>query len=157
MLAPAKRMLPPRTRNGLIAAVLAAGLIAPSRQQPVAGKCYEMTRGPWRPAMDVGEDSVFSAVPRRVRFTTARSSRWWRDSAAFAVEPLSGRTVHGPGAWRWRREGRELSVLWSTGYSGVTAELSIDGDTLRGTARTFWDFGRDPQEALLTAAPISCL
>ena len=45
-----------------------------------------------------------------------------------------------PGYPQWKRVGADVVVLgWSDGFSGVTARMQIQGDTLRGVARTFSD------------------
>jgi hypothetical protein len=122
----------------------------------VLGRCYHLRLSMWEPYMSLGEDSTYIQVPRVVQFTARPHDMPWGDANAMRLEPARGvgYSVHGPGAWHTASD--SIYVVWTTGFSGVTADLGIRSDTLRGTATTFWDSGRAQQRARLTGVPIAC-
>lgn len=120
---------------------------------PVYRRCYNLRVGAWLPPLALGADSVFLAVPQSVQFSPSPYDAPWAGAVSMRVEPLgSGRW--GSGAWSSR--GDTVTVLWSTGLSGVSGELIARQDTLRGSLTTFWDFGREQQRAPVTAVHIPC-
>ncbi|HEV3052807.1 MAG TPA: HEAT repeat domain-containing protein [Longimicrobium sp.] len=130
----------------------------------IAGACYAFRRGPWQPPMELGLDSVFSTPPAQVRFLPTLAGVAGKDDGG-PGEPRFVAERLGPSAWpAWRNgtwrpapEGQALEMGWSNGFSGVALDLRVEeGGTMRGTARTFWDFGREPQTAEVTADRIPC-
>jgi hypothetical protein len=120
----------------------------------LAGACYDLSLGPWHPAQELREDSIYIAPPSRVRFDTARIERW--RSEGFALRPAPGAlpSVHRHAFWR--SVGDSVELLWSTGFSGLRMTLGGRPGELRGRARTFWDFGRTPTTADATARRVPC-
>jgi hypothetical protein len=92
----------------------------------------------------------------RVQFSTVKNERnAGGPPFVLRVEPMDGRySVHGPGTWQYW--GDVIKVAWSTGFSGLTMQLSSARDTLTGTASTFWDFPRPTQTARVRGSPIPC-
>jgi HEAT repeat protein len=123
----------------------------------VAERCYALARGPWTPSLDIGVDSTFSAAPAVVRFTThpAGASGARRE---FMAVPANGAGSHVLPAATWSAPASDsLSIVWSTGFSGVSMALRILPDsTLRGTATPFWDFPREKQSAEVTGTRVEC-
>ena len=124
---------------------------------PIAGRCYHLSMSPWQPPLNIGNDDMFVTPPMNIRFSTVKyfaglsqAELWLR------ITPTNGDeySIHGSGAWRAERD--RLQLEWSTGFSGLTMDLSMAGDTLAGTANTFWDFPRDQQEARVIGEPIAC-
>jgi hypothetical protein len=121
---------------------------------PVGGQCYELTRGEWDPRGELGEDSLFTVVPRRIRFTT-RLMPQRRDGPRWMEIERTGESDRWTtGSWRATDAGIEL--VWSNGFSGVRVLLTAAASRLDGTARTFWDFSRDSQSATVTGVRIPC-
>jgi HEAT repeat protein len=124
---------------------------------PVAGRCFRLALSPWQEPLALGEDTVFTTLPAFVRFSTVKYERRTVDeSPSLRVEPALGHSysIHGPGAWLPQADSSE--VIWSTGFSGVTMKLGVVNDSLRGVARTFWDFPRDGQTSRVLGIPVHC-
>ena len=121
--------------------------------ESVAG-CYALRFDDWIPREDLGPDTCFVSVPLTVELTL---TPWKGSPNRFVVRPTGGSSasVHHINVWSITAE-RTLSVAWSTGFSGVEAELGPRGDVLQGTARTFWDFPRTTQWARVTARRTAC-
>jgi hypothetical protein len=108
--------------------------------------------------MELGADENFSTPPTRVRLGKGHvrqpksTQGKWR-----ALEPAPGAkpSIHSYSHWNFLDTG-EISLLWSTGFSGLTMVVSIQGEQLIGTAETFWDFPRPKQKAKVQLRKISC-
>jgi hypothetical protein len=113
--------------------------------------CYDVVLQNWHPALNLGEDAVFTMPPRTIELTSLVGRR--RD---FLARPVVRESKWLPfGSWEVTPE-RTLSLTWSNGFSGVVAELGPQGETLTGRAYTFWDFPRLTQWAAVTAVRVSC-
>jgi len=129
----------------------------------VAGRCYSLSRGPWKPRLELGIDTIYIRIPAMVRFDTRRVLDPFGepdDPIEMWLLPATGAryTVHGPGKWHSTVSGREVSVRLTTGFSGLTMSLVARdaGATLTGEARSFWDFGRKTQKASISGKRIAC-
>jgi hypothetical protein len=120
----------------------------------LAGVCYDLSLGPWRPRPLAGPDSIYIAPPSRVRFDTVRSERS-PDRFALATPPGALPSVHRYAWWR-PVDGDRVELLWSTGYSGLRMTLGGAQGELRGEARAFWDFPSDPLTADAVARRVAC-
>ena len=147
----------PRTRGGRAgrdsALAQARSLIA-SR---LVGKCFAVSRGPYRPAMDIGLDSVYGNPPKTIAFLADPSGfpAYREYEARIALANGSPPSV-GVGLWSWDLGADSLRAAWSTGFSGVGLSAGWEGDGLRGTIRPFWDFPRQQQEAEVHLTPVEC-
>jgi hypothetical protein len=133
-------------------ATVVAQALAPSQ---LAGACYDILMGPWRqPTDQLRADSIFIAPPSRVRFDTARSER--QPDRFVLSTPLGALpSVHRMAYW-WPLGSDSVALVWSTGYSGLRMRLGGEPAELRGEARAFWDFPRDPLTAGVTARRVLC-
>lgn len=124
--------------------------------QPPA--CMDLSLGEWKPAMDIGGDSLYLAPPPRVYFDTVPYTR----GAMVAGDdrrlvPARGAlpSVHRIAVWRPSTDGG-IEVIWSSGFSGLRGVLQREGDGWTGQVRSFWDFGRPVQEAQIRGTVVSC-
>jgi hypothetical protein len=120
----------------------------------LAGACYDLSVGSWRPAPLRGADTIYIAPPSRVRFDTVRAERS-SDRFAMTTAPGALPSVHRFAIW-WPVGGDSVGLIWSTGFSGLRMKLGGQPDELRGEAEAFWDFPRDPLTAEVTARRVSC-
>jgi len=127
---------------------------------PLANGCYRLQLAKWEPTMDIGEDTIFSTPPSVVFFSRLKNE-WFasgRGNVSYRILPTNGAhlTVHGPGYWTPTARVDSVSVVWTTGFSGLTMSLAVTSDTLSGSAQTFWDFGRTRQAAKVLGVRVPC-
>ena len=143
--------------------VAGAGLAlacASNRQSPndtsVAG-CYRIEVRDWRPVLDLRNDVIFLRPPAVVELVEQPTpSRLLRGGFLMRPAPGIAPTVHRHQAW-FRSGAQGLRLMWTTGFSGVEAELEPIGQgRYQGTARSRWDFERQRQTSEITATPVSC-
>jgi hypothetical protein len=120
-----------------------------SRSGPVVVEkpsgCFSVAMTNYSPAMNLGEDEVFVRFPTRIALgeepVDGVADRWrvspGPDTPSEIVNMMRG--------WWEHTEGGGVKIVWTNGFSGVGLELA--GGTLRGQAKTFWDFGRPEQSA----------
>ena len=51
---------------------------------------------------------------------------------------------------------KKIEIVFTTGTSGLEMQLTVQGETLQGNAKTFWDFLRRRQTAHIIAHKINC-
>jgi hypothetical protein len=117
--------------------------------------CYQLRVTNWQPPLQLGGDLQFVLPPDRIHLTLERPERAWR-KGSYVVTPAPGSrdTIYTSG--EWLVSGGRVEILWTTGFSGLTMELSAGRNGLRGTARTFWDFPRPTQTAAVEGTPVPC-
>ena len=118
--------------------------------------CYELTMSAWRPTMNLGEDRVFITPPHRVQLFAERGTQGW-EKDGYIVKPAPGvaPSIH-RGSY-WLPKGPQLiEIVWTTGFSGLSMTLKIDGEVLRGTSQSFWGFPRKRQVADVVARKVDC-
>jgi hypothetical protein len=118
--------------------------------------CYELTLSAWRPNLNLGEDAVFITPPHRVELLAERGTQGW-ESHGFIVRPAPGvpASIHRGSYWLPKGP-RSIEVVWTTGLSGLVMELTINGEELKGKAKTHWDFLREQQKADVVARKVEC-
>lgn len=117
----------------LVMLVSVAGVARAQRVRPAVAGCYAFFDQAGRPASE-----SLSWAPATARL----------DSSGRAVKLTpkfdEGRQS-GPGAYRWSlvSPGDSVHVMFHNGFSGTAFLLAQvpSGDTLRGRAREYWDFG----------------
>lgn len=114
--------------------------------------CYVVSFGEWVPKEDLGSDSGFVTAPQNIELTTEPNKY---GTLTVRPAPGSGGTLHRFATWRVTPKGTVV-LAWSTGFSGLTAELGPTAGGLRGRAKTFWDFPRGAQVASVSARRIGC-
>jgi len=118
--------------------------------------CHELGTLNWRPDLKLGEDAEFITPPRRIQILAEHGSKGFEQDG-YLVRPAPGvhRSIHR--ASYWVPEGpKAIEVVWTTGFSGLTMRLNLEGETLRGKATTFWDFPRREQTAEVVAHKVDC-
>jgi len=127
---------------------------------PLASACYGLQLGKWDPVLNIGDDSEFSTPPAVVSFSRVKSEGFgsYGGKVSYRVLPTNGArmSVHGPGFWTPQTRTDSVSIVWTTGFSGLTMSLGVTTDTLSGTARTFWDFPRTRQTAKVLGVRVAC-
>jgi hypothetical protein len=138
---------------GLTLVVTAEGVHG---QDLVPTGCFDLEMGAWTPEIRLGADSLVMAPPHRIRLGAEPGKGIANREVGRSLEAAPGvnPSVHRVRFWDGTRE--ELSLVWSTGFSGVRMQLEPEGGSLVGTARTFWDLPREVQSASVTAVPIPC-
>lgn len=125
------------------------------KPESVAG-CYELGVLKWQPDLHLGEDAVFITPPQRIQILAERGTRGF-ESNGYLVRPAPGvaPSIHRMSYWE-PTGAKTIRVAWTTGFSGLTMQLSVEGNTLKGKAETFWDFTRARQTARISAPKIDC-
>jgi hypothetical protein len=118
--------------------------------------CYELSLSDWRPKMDLGDDAPFVTPPHRIELSAERGTHGW-EAEGFLVKPAPGIEpkidIH---SYWLPKSARSIEIVWTTGFSGVTMALTIQGSDMQGQAQTFWDFTRDRQQADVVARRVKC-
>ena len=128
----------------------------PARAAAIAG-CYDLRLGEWSPPMSIGGDSVFLQPPSRIELATTKGTVRGGRVRGYALHPAPGarRSVHRYAYWSVDDSVR-IRLVWTNGLSGVRIMLRPHGDTLRGTAESFWDFERPTQTTGAVASRVMC-
>jgi len=133
----------------------------PKREQEVVKPeniqgCYELTLSPWRPNLRIGEDFKFITPPHRVQLFAERGTQGWEQDG-YIVKPAPGvpSSIHRGSYWLPKKE-HWIEILWTTGFSGLSMDLRVEGDVMRGEAKSFWDFPRQQQKADVVARKVDC-
>lgn len=142
----------------LLAALTSVPPLPVSAQQDRVAGCYDLYLGEWRPPAP-NADSTYFALPARVRLSTDPGQGIFGQRHEFTVEVVPGAmpSMHRYSWWRLIGDDR-IEIVWSTGFTGVEAELSrVSADTLRGEGVTFTDvYPSTNHRATLTAVRVRC-
>lgn len=125
------------------------------RPETVQG-CYELGALSWKPDLKLGEDEVFITPPQRIQILAERGSIGFeRNGYLVRAAPGFPKSIHR--ASYWEPTGPEtIEVVFTTGTSGLSMRLKVEGETLRGKAKTHWDFPRRDQAAQVIAHKADC-
>lgn len=118
--------------------------------------CYRLGILNWRPDLKLGEDEVFITPPLRIQLLTERGSNGLEKNG-YLVRPAPGTPPSVHRASYWRPTGpNAIEVVFTTGTSGLSMQLKLEGEALTGKAKTHWDFLRRHQTAHVLAPKIDC-
>jgi len=137
----------------VIPLAIALSLASSASTRSLAG-CYELQLFPWRPAIALGEDSIFVSPPPRVELTTTPDHTW--NERGFKVIPTGGVSDSIFKHPYWTSDSDQVHIVWTTGFSGFGMDLRERGNKLEGTAYTHWDFTRPRQTSDVVATKASC-
>lgn len=118
--------------------------------------CYELALSHWEPHLDLGADQSFITPPQRVRLSTEPGPNGI-EIRGYLLKPVPADkpSIHRWSFWKPEAD-RNVFLVWTTGFSGLTMTLHPEGTDLKGQAKTFWDFGRIEQRADVLARKIEC-
>jgi hypothetical protein len=118
--------------------------------------CYELGALSWKPDLKIGEDEVFITPPQRIQLLAEPGSVGFEKNG-YLVRPAPGfpKSIHRASYWESTGP-RTIEVVFTTGFSGLSMKLKVEGETLRGEAKTHWDFPRRKQSAQVNARKIEC-
>ena len=119
--------------------------------------CYEIALSEWKPDLRLGEDAKFITPPSRISLSMERGSRGF-EAEGYLLRPAPGGQPSIHRSSFWKIDGTDtITLVWTTGFSGLEMKLHLEGDTLKGQAGTFWDFPRTRQKAEVVARRIGCV
>lgn len=154
--------MPPLPKRSLaLLVLLTSPSAAPAQEVPIriaemAG-CYDLRLGEWSPPMALGGDTVFLQPPSRIELDTTMGTVRGGRVRGYGLQPAPGArpSVHRYAYWTVS-DSLGVRLVWTNGLSGVRMLLQPQGNTLRGTAETFWDFDRPKQTTGAVASPVAC-
>lgn len=118
--------------------------------------CYELGALSWKPDVKLGEDEVFITPPQRIQLMVEPGSVG-SEKNGYLVRPAPGLPKSIYRASYWQSTGpRTIQIVFTTGFSGLSMNLELEGETLRGEAKTHWDFPRRKQTAQVNARKTEC-
>jgi hypothetical protein len=118
--------------------------------------CYQLETLNWKPDLKLGEDEVFITPPQRIQILAERGSIGFEKNGYLVrAAPGSPKSIHRASYWEPTGP-KTIDIVFSTGTSGVSMRLKVEGDILRGKAKTHWDFPRRDQTAQVIAHKIDC-
>lgn len=141
---------------GLVMACASSSQLRNDADAGIAG-CYRIELTEWRPALDLRNDVIFLTPPPVVELVDEpTTSRLLRGGHLMRPAPGVEPTIHKHQAW-FRSGADGLRLVWTTGFSGLEAELEPGGrGSYEGTAHSRWDFERQRQTSGITATPVRC-
>jgi hypothetical protein len=121
--------------------------------------CYRLELSAWKPNLHLAQAEMkYITPPSRIELSLEHQRNEFDpkndDFQIYPATPTEG-SIHQLTGWKVNQN-RFIDLYWSTGFSGLSMRLHQDKNYLRGTAYTFWDFGRTQQTADVVAIPISC-
>jgi hypothetical protein len=117
--------------------------------------CYQVVLGKWEPTLELREDSIFVIPPMRIELKRELGSSAF-EKHGWLVRPAPGVPASVHRFSYFRLVGDSLSLVWTTGFSGLTMKVAIASDTMHGQAHSFWDFDRRKQTAVVRLVRNSC-
>lgn len=118
--------------------------------------CYDLGVLSWKPDLKLGEDEVFITPPQRIQLMSEHGSVGFEKNG-YIVRPAPGIPGSIHRASYWESTGpRTIEIVFTTGTSGLSMKLKVDGEALRGEAKTHWDFPRKEQTAQVNARKTQC-
>jgi hypothetical protein len=125
------------------------------RPEAIQG-CYDLPALSWKPDLKLGEDEDFITPPQRIQILADHGSVGLEKNG-YLVRPAPGfpKSIHRASYWEATGP-RAIEVVFTTGTSGLSMKLKVEGETLRGIAITHWDFPRRKQTAHVNAHKIEC-
>lgn len=119
--------------------------------------CYDLGTLNWRPDLKLDKDeAVFITPPERIELLAERGTQG-REKNGYLVRPAPGVTQSVHRSTYWMPTGpKKIEIVFTTGTSGLEMQLTVQGETLQGKAKTFWDFLRRRQTAHSIAHKINC-
>jgi hypothetical protein len=125
------------------------------RPETIQG-CYEIGALSWKPDLKLGEDEVFITPPQRIQILAERGSIGFEKNG-YLVRAAPGfpKSIHRASYWEPTGP-KTIEVVFTTGTSGLSIRLKVEGETLRGKAKTHWDFLRRHQTAQVIGHKTDC-
>ena len=120
--------------------------------------CYELKLGRWWP-WSFGGDNVFVTPPSKIELLPVQGTDGFEKDELLIrrTPPPQVNTAGRRRASYWQVKSKnDVELIWTTGFSGVTLNLSKDGDNLRGWAHPFFDFPTSPRIMHVTARRFPC-
>jgi hypothetical protein len=119
--------------------------------------CYELGALNWKPDLQLDKDeAVFITPPERVELLAERGTQG-KEKNGYLVRAAPGFTKSVHRSTFWMPTGpKKIEVVFTTGTSGLEMQLTVQGETLQGKAKTFWDFRRTRQTAQVNARKTEC-
>jgi hypothetical protein len=124
---------------------------------PVAVQgCYKLNLSAWAPSILSEEDVKYVTPPKRIQLL-AEPSAGGLEKKAYIVRPAPGTpaSIHRYAFWKPTGP-NTIYIAWTTGYSGLTMNLTSQSDVLQGRALTFWDYTKKYQTAVVSARKFEC-
>lgn len=119
--------------------------------------CYELGALNWKPDLQLDKDeAVFVTPPERIELLAKRGNEG-REKNGYLVRPAPGVTQSVHRSTYWMPTGpKRIEIVFTTGTSGLEMQLTAQGETLQGKAKTFWDFLRRSQTAQVISHKVDC-
>jgi hypothetical protein len=120
--------------------------------------CYELKLGRWWP-WSFGGDNEFVTPPSKIELLAIQGTEGFETEGFLirGIPPSQGNTIGRRRASFWQAKSKnDVGLTWTTGFSGVTLNLSRHGNDLRGWAHPFFDFPTSPRIMHVTAQRIPC-
>ncbi len=120
--------------------------------------CYKLKLGRWWP-WSFGGDNEFVTPPSKIELLAIQGTEGFETEGFLirGIPPAQVNTIGRRRASFWQVKSKnDVELIWTTGFSGVTLNLSKHGDDLRGWAHPFFDFPTSPRIMHITAPRIAC-
>jgi hypothetical protein len=119
-------------------------------------RCYALRTGEWSPPPGQQLD-VTHVPPPAIRLDTSRVEGAIERVGRRLTPGIPELSLSGSIIPSWARVAPDsLELLWSSGYEGVFVMLREQGDSVRGSARAFTDYGSQAF-APVTGRRVPCL
>jgi len=137
-------------RNRMLLLAVLSLVACENNTEPVALEgCYELQLGTWSPPPE-----EYMAPPARVELTAVPGTSGLENGRT-VVRGANGATNDYRWSW-WQMDGKDVVMVFSTGFTGLRFELTQSGSTLRGRGETFLDYPGTTAFADITLNRIAC-
>ena len=121
--------------------------------------CYNLALGRWWP-WGLGEDAHFFTPPNRIRLLPTHGSEGFEKNGLLVRAipmPNGARAGRGGPAYWNAKSARQIEIVWTDGFTGVTLKLEKDKNELKGWAHPVTDAPFVvPRIARVLAFPVPC-
>jgi hypothetical protein len=131
----------------LFAACNDHAIVAPS---PLA--CYTLALGAWNEPLP----EPLPAPPLALQLTDSLGTQVLENGRRVVRSLPAGSAKAYPFQFWEAREGGDVLIVFSNGFTGMTMDLVPAGDNLSGTARAFFDFGTVDRRASVQLTRNTC-
>jgi hypothetical protein len=85
------------------------------------------------------DEATFITPPKRIELLAKRGTQGM-ETRGFLVRPAPGvpQSIHRSTYWVPTGP-KKIEIVFTTGTSGLEMQLTVQGETLQGKAKTFWD------------------
>lgn len=117
--------------------------------------CWDLTIGPYLPAVELGADAQIVAPPTGLQFHAEPGGAW--EAQGFELSVPTDATSGPLRTGFWQPVSRsQVTASLADPFTALMFSLTVDSGRLEGHVEPRWDFGRQKQRAVVTGTKRAC-